>query len=154
MKGRAYDQMASWCAFMKDGSRKRPLITCSGDRGMAVQYVRGWEVICDGEVVRSIHGTRREYAVSAFRPQQIITVSGTSICMNKHCPSYKTGTNSKNRDVEVAACITIPGMHWLMYKRLLSPFAYKSSHFTDEVFLSSSGLKLRDRSLLYVIRLI
>jgi hypothetical protein len=36
-----------------------------------------------------------------------VTCNGGSICMNSSCPSYQTGTNTRNRDVEAAKCIAI-----------------------------------------------
>lgn len=55
------------------------------------------------------------------------TNNGVSICYNPLCPTYKNGTNSKNRDVEAAACIAIAGMTTMIYGHPLPPFAVNTS---------------------------
>jgi hypothetical protein len=56
---------------------------------------------CFGQVVRPV----RVKTVNGSSKRG--TCNGGSLCMNASCPSYQTGTNTRNRDVEAAKCIAI-----------------------------------------------
>ena len=81
------------------------------------------------------------------RPAQLKTVNGKSkrvicncgsICMNSSCPSYQTGTNTRNRDVEAAKCIAIASTCQILKgsrplplaKNKISQFNTEASTFT------------------------
>jgi hypothetical protein len=50
------------------------------------------------------------------------SITGSSLCMNPNCISYKCGLNTQNRDVEAAFAIALSGVSRLLAGRPLSPF--------------------------------
>ena len=58
------------------------------------------------------------------------SVSGSSICYNDDCPSYKRGSNTKNRDVEAAVNIAIAGISRITTGSTLPPFISTSHYHT------------------------
>jgi hypothetical protein len=119
----------------KEESKLRPrILMCIGQAG------EGWGSRIGGHLKYGCHQLRsrhRRYVTIAMtnehrssqtcftcfspvvRPQERVTkngqtklksVHGGSICYNSACPSYKAGTNTKNRDVGAAVNIALAGL--------------------------------------------
>jgi hypothetical protein len=57
------------------------------------------------------------------------SVNGSPLCLNSHCPKYKTGRNTTNCDVEAPTCIAIAGAATTMrYGQALPPFCNQPFH--------------------------
>ncbi|KAJ2958889.1 hypothetical protein NQZ79_g5568 [Umbelopsis isabellina] len=161
--GRAYDRIASkerrFIAGHSKGKKTPCAAMCIGQAGTGVGSRIGGHQRYGGSQLRRRH---RRYAVVAMtnehnssqtcsvcmspvvRPQQRIqikgkwrtrSVNGSSVCFNTNCPSYKSGCNTKNRDVEAAVCIALAGVSTMLSGHTLPPFTRNTSQsYTGQAF--------------------
>ena len=155
LRGRTYDRIASkerrFVAGAREGKKAPRAVMCVGVDGTGVgSRVRG-HLRYGGSQIRK---RNRRYATIAMtnehntsqtcsvcmspvvRPQRRVqmegkwrtrSVNGSSVCYNSKCPSYKSGCNTKNRDVEAAVCIALAGMSTMLIAHTLPPFTRNTS---------------------------
>lgn len=155
MTTKTYDKIArderKYVAQAGNNEKSNGIVMCVGTAGTGVGLRIGGHARRGGAQVRKRHrryvpvamtdehGTSQTCSVwfslvvrqkrykTVKGKEKLVSVNGSSLCLNNQCPRYSPGINTMNRDAEAARCIALGGVSRMIAQRTLPPFISSTS---------------------------